>query len=69
MKVRIVPYKPSFCDNCTWWKVQVKSQLLRILFFRVYHWRTVGDYRCCLSAKAVAKEILENEKEFGEETK
>lgn len=69
MKVRIVPHKPPMCDNCTWWKVQVKSMLLRILFFRVYYWRTVGDYTDYNPALAVAKEILENEKEFGEETK
>lgn len=65
MKVRIVPYKPAFGVNRTWWKVQVKSILLRIMFLKVYHWRTVGDYGCCLEAKNVAKEILESEKEFG----
>lgn len=66
MKVRIVPYKPSFCDGCTWWKVQVKSMLLHILFLKVYHWRTVGDYPNYDPALAVAKIISEMKLEFGE---
>lgn len=57
MKVRIVPYKPAFCDNSTWWKVQVKPMIL---------WRTVGDYTYYDSALAVAKIISEMKLEFGE---
>ena len=63
MKVRILPH--AGYGGHTWWKVQVESILLRIMFFRVFYWRTVGDYGCCLAAKNVAKEILESEKEFG----
>lgn len=57
MKVRIVPYKPSFCYNSTWWKVQVKSMIL---------WSTVGDYANYDSALAIAKIISEMKLEFGE---
>lgn len=66
MKVQIVPHKPPMCDNCTSWEVQVKSILLRIMFFKVYYWRTIGDYSNYDSALAVAKIINEMKLEFGE---
>lgn len=67
MKVRIVPHA-GYGGN-TWWEVQVKSMLLRILFFRFYRWRVVGDFYTYDAALAIAKTIDKMKLEFVEETK
>lgn len=55
-QIRIVPHRPSFC-NYTWFKVQVKKHLLEIGRFRLFVWRTVGDYTSFGGAYACASDI------------
>ena len=59
MNVRIVPHRVPMCDNVTWWKVQVRVTWLRIGRFRLWRWKTIGDYSLFENAKIIAKTIVE----------
>lgn len=61
MNIRIVPHRVPMCDNATWWKVQTKVTWLKIGRFRLWRWKTIGDYCLFSTAKVVAKTVFEEQ--------
>lgn len=45
LEIRIVPHKYRFVDCGTWYRVQDKTTIFRVGRFRVWFWRTVGDFQ------------------------
>lgn len=43
-EIRIVPHKVPLTNRSTWYRVQVQSTIFRVCKFRVWFWRTIGDF-------------------------
>ena len=43
METRIIPHF-NFAYGSTWWRVDVKQTVFRLGKFRIWKWKTIGDY-------------------------
>ena len=57
--VRIVPHKVPLTDRSTFYRVQVETTIFRIGRFRIWFWRTVGDYSSLVDARLCRADVRE----------
>ena len=56
METRIIQHFNVNSDS-TWWRVDVKQTVFRLGKFRIWKWKTIGDYSHIVCADLVSKAI------------